>query len=235
MEVMMEMIPLKSQWCGQIVSVSVTEGEAVGKDHALLVIEIPSDLKDIEGLVSARTVATHYRTASSGSSPCVKIGDRVRKGDTIYFVGTWTSDGTGGLAEYREPVPAPRSGKITKIFFRDGDSRDYDQPCMVIEPEPNYRDRIRELLSTHMGAVFPYCYGTLRRSNETGTRPMVELGSKVQRGDELCYVQIYNPGEGGSAYVFLPVFAPTHGEIVQILFKDGDSVDDLAYPIMVIE
>jgi acetyl-CoA carboxylase biotin carboxyl carrier protein len=79
---------------------------------------------DMSNAIMSPMVGTTYTAAKPGAAPYVSIGDQVNEGDTLLII---------EAMKVMNPIPAPKSGKITKIFVDDASPVEFGQPLMVIE------------------------------------------------------------------------------------------------------
>ncbi len=77
-----------------------------------------------EGAVLSPMVGTAYVAPEPGAPPFVKVGDSVEEGDTLLIV---------EAMKVMNPIPAPRSGTVTRILVSDAQPVEYGEPLMVIE------------------------------------------------------------------------------------------------------
>ena len=78
----------------------------------------------------------------------------------------------------------------------------------------------------HPGVVTSPMVGTAYRGPEPGSRPFIEVGSRVQMGDTLLIVEAMK--------TMNQIPAPRGGTVTQILFEDGQPVE-YGEPLMIIE
>ncbi|HVZ12854.1 MAG TPA: acetyl-CoA carboxylase biotin carboxyl carrier protein [Bauldia sp.] len=76
------------------------------------------------GTVHSPMVGTAFRAPEPGARPYVEVGDQVRQGDTLLIVEAMKT---------MNQIPAPRSGKVTKILVDDGQPVEYGEPLLIIE------------------------------------------------------------------------------------------------------
>lgn len=76
------------------------------------------------GLVTSPMVGTAYSAPQPGAAPFVKIGDAVKEGQTILIVEAMKT---------MNPIPAHRSGKVTRIFVNDSQPVEFGEPLLLIE------------------------------------------------------------------------------------------------------
>ncbi len=74
--------------------------------------------------ITAPMVGTAYLAAEPGTAPFVSVGDTVREGETVLII---------EAMKVMNQIPSPRSGRVTGIFFEDGQPVEYGEPLMVIE------------------------------------------------------------------------------------------------------
>ncbi|MEO1135550.1 MAG: acetyl-CoA carboxylase biotin carboxyl carrier protein [Pseudomonadota bacterium] len=76
------------------------------------------------GAVKSPMVGTAYLSPSPGADPFTSEGAQVTEGQTIMIVEAMKT---------MNPIAAPRSGKVTKIFVTDAQPVEYDEPLLIIE------------------------------------------------------------------------------------------------------
>jgi acetyl-CoA carboxylase biotin carboxyl carrier protein len=76
------------------------------------------------GTVHSPMVGTAFRAPEPGARPYVEVGDQVRQGDTLLIVEAMKT---------MNQIPAPRSGKVTRILVDDGQPVEYGEPLLIIE------------------------------------------------------------------------------------------------------
>ncbi|TMJ69681.1 MAG: acetyl-CoA carboxylase, biotin carboxyl carrier protein [Alphaproteobacteria bacterium] len=94
-----------------------------------------------------------------------------------------------------------------------------DVPLLV--PEPASIDPAK-----HPGVVTSPMVGTAYVGPEPGSRPFVEVGSRVQTGDTLLIVEAMK--------TMNQIPSPRSGTVVQVLIADGQPVE-FGEPLMIIE
>ncbi len=75
-------------------------------------------------LVKSPMVGTIYLQAQPGEAPFVKVGDRVRSGQTLLIVEAMKT---------MNPIAAPRDGLVVEILVGDSQPVEYGEPLVVIE------------------------------------------------------------------------------------------------------
>jgi acetyl-CoA carboxylase biotin carboxyl carrier protein len=76
------------------------------------------------GAVPSPMVGTAFRAPEPGGRPYVEVGDQVRQGDTLLIVEAMKT---------MNQIPAPRSGKVTKILVEDGQPVEFGEALLIIE------------------------------------------------------------------------------------------------------
>jgi acetyl-CoA carboxylase biotin carboxyl carrier protein len=76
------------------------------------------------GAVPSPMVGTAFRAPEPDGKPYVDVGDTVRQGDTLLIVEAMKT---------MNQIPAPRSGKVTKIMVEDGQPVEFGEPLLIIE------------------------------------------------------------------------------------------------------
>jgi acetyl-CoA carboxylase biotin carboxyl carrier protein len=68
-------------------------------------------------------VGTAYTASEPGAPPFVQVGDTVSAGQTVMII---------EAMKVMNNIPAPRAGKVTKIYVSDKQSVEYNQPLLEI-------------------------------------------------------------------------------------------------------
>ncbi len=76
------------------------------------------------GAVTSPMVGTVYMQAEPGTPAFVSVGAQVSEGDTLLIVEAMKT---------MNHIPAPRSGKITRIMVEDGSTVEFGAPLVIIE------------------------------------------------------------------------------------------------------
>ena len=87
------------------------------------VVNLPKEDNLINALNSPM-VGTVYVAPKPGTPPFVKIGDKVKEGDVLLII---------EAMKVMNPIPAIKSGTITKIFVEDGSPVEFGQPLLILE------------------------------------------------------------------------------------------------------
>jgi acetyl-CoA carboxylase biotin carboxyl carrier protein len=74
--------------------------------------------------VTSPMVGTVYLAAEPGAPSFVKVGDRVREGQTLLII---------EAMKVMNPIRAPRAGTVTRILVANGAPVEYGEPLLVIE------------------------------------------------------------------------------------------------------
>ena len=85
---------------------------------------VVDDWKSHPGLVKSPIVGTAYLTPEPGAAPFVSEGATVTAGATLLII---------EAMKVMNPITAPKSGKVVKIFIRSEQPVEYDEPLVVIE------------------------------------------------------------------------------------------------------
>jgi acetyl-CoA carboxylase biotin carboxyl carrier protein len=84
-----------------------------------------SEPKAIQGeAIVSPMVGTVYLSAEPGSSPFVKAGDVVKKGDTLLIV---------EAMKVMNPIRAPRDGKVLEISVTDAKPVEFGETLIILE------------------------------------------------------------------------------------------------------
>jgi len=76
------------------------------------------------GAVTSPMVGTAYLAPEPGAAPFVSVGDTVSEGQTLLIVEAMKT---------MNNIPAPQSGKITRILIDDGTPVEFGSPLVIIE------------------------------------------------------------------------------------------------------
>ena len=76
------------------------------------------------GAGTSPMVGTVYMQAEPGSPAFVTVGAQVNEGDTLLIVEAMKT---------MNHIPAPRSGKVTRIMVEDGSTVEFGAPLVIIE------------------------------------------------------------------------------------------------------
>jgi acetyl-CoA carboxylase biotin carboxyl carrier protein len=76
------------------------------------------------GAVTSPMVGTVYMQPEPGSAPFIHVGMQVSEGDTLLIVEAMKT---------MNHIPAPRSGKISRILVEDGAAVEYGAPLVILE------------------------------------------------------------------------------------------------------
>lgn len=89
------------------------EAPPVADDSKLITIKSPM-------------IGTFYRSSSPDKPPFVKVGDEIKKGQTICII--------EAMKLFNE-IESEFSGKIVKVLMDDTTPVEYDQPLFLVEPK----------------------------------------------------------------------------------------------------
>ena len=81
----------------------------------------PASIPD--GAVVSPMVGTAYLAAEPGGAPFVKVGDKVKKGQTLLII---------EAMKVMNPIPAPDAGVIEAVLISDGQPVEYGEALLVI-------------------------------------------------------------------------------------------------------
>ncbi len=76
------------------------------------------------GCVTSPMVGTIYMQAEPGAPSFVSVGTQVSEGDTLLIVEAMKT---------MNQIPAPRSGKVTRILVEDGGTVEFGAPLVILE------------------------------------------------------------------------------------------------------
>jgi acetyl-CoA carboxylase biotin carboxyl carrier protein len=75
------------------------------------------------GAVTSPMVGTVYLASEPGGAPFVKVGDRVKQGQTLLII---------EAMKVMNPIPAPEAGTVEEILINDGQPVEYGEPLLVL-------------------------------------------------------------------------------------------------------
>lgn len=73
--------------------------------------------------VPSPMVGTAYLSSSPGSAPFVKVGDKVKQGDTLLII---------EAMKVMNPIKAPKAGTIAEIFVADATPVEFGETLIVL-------------------------------------------------------------------------------------------------------
>ena len=76
------------------------------------------------GAVTSPMVGTVYLAPEPGAAAFVTVGQQVKEGETILIIEAMKT---------MNQIPAPRSGKLTRLLVEDGAPVEYGAPLVIIE------------------------------------------------------------------------------------------------------
>lgn len=74
--------------------------------------------------INSPMVGTVYVSPKPGSASFVKVGDLVKEGTVLLII---------EAMKVMNPIPAPKTGTVTKIFVEDGSPVEFGQPLLILE------------------------------------------------------------------------------------------------------
>ena len=77
-----------------------------------------------DGALVSPMVGTAYLSAEPGGTPFVKVGDKVKKGQTLLII---------EAMKVMNPIPAPDAGVIEAVLISDGQPVEYGEALLVIK------------------------------------------------------------------------------------------------------
>ena len=78
----------------------------------------------LDKAILAPIVGVAYLSASPGGDPFVKVGDKVKPGQTLCLIEAMKTF---------NPIKATKAGTISKIFVENGMPVEYNEPLMIVE------------------------------------------------------------------------------------------------------
>jgi acetyl-CoA carboxylase biotin carboxyl carrier protein len=83
-----------------------------------------ADISKHPGVVPSPMVGTAYLAAEPGKPDFITVGGKVNEGDTLMII---------EAMKVMNPILAPRTGTVTRIFIVNAQSVEYGEPLVVIE------------------------------------------------------------------------------------------------------
>ncbi len=83
-----------------------------------------SDPSQHPGAVTSPMVGTAYLAPEPGAANFVSVGDKVSEGQTLLIVEAMKT---------MNQIPAPKSGKVTRILVDDGSPVEFGDPLVIVE------------------------------------------------------------------------------------------------------
>lgn len=82
------------------------------------------DPSQLAGAVNSPMVGTCYLAAEPGADNFVKVGDTVKEGQTLLIIEAMKT---------MNQIPAPKSGKVTRVLVDDGSPVEFGDPLVILE------------------------------------------------------------------------------------------------------
>jgi acetyl-CoA carboxylase biotin carboxyl carrier protein len=86
-------------------------------------VEAPIE-KDLKNAVKSPMVGTAYLSPEPGAENFVKVGDRVKAGQTLIII---------EAMKVMNPITAPNSGTVSEVLVADADPVEFDQALIIID------------------------------------------------------------------------------------------------------
>lgn len=74
--------------------------------------------------VNSPMVGTVYLASSPGSAPFIKVGDKVKQGDTLLII---------EAMKVMNPIKAPKAGTVTQILAQDAKPVEFGEPLIILD------------------------------------------------------------------------------------------------------
>ena len=86
----------------------------------------PSSNKQTKNFIGVKSpmVGTAYLAAKPGAEPFIKIGEKVKKGDTVLIIEAMKT---------MNHIPSTQDGVVEEILVKDGESVEFDQELIKIK------------------------------------------------------------------------------------------------------
>lgn len=94
------------------VAAAASDGRGDGGDH------VPKNA------VLSPMVGTVYLAPEPGAAAFAGVGDQVKEGQTLMII---------EAMKVMNPIPSPRTGKVTRVLTQDGQPVEFGEPLLVIE------------------------------------------------------------------------------------------------------
>jgi acetyl-CoA carboxylase biotin carboxyl carrier protein len=75
------------------------------------------------GAVVSPMVGTAYLAAEPGATPLVKVGDKVKKGQTLLII---------EAMKVMNPIPSPEAGTVEAVLIGDAHPAEHGEPLIVV-------------------------------------------------------------------------------------------------------
>jgi acetyl-CoA carboxylase biotin carboxyl carrier protein len=108
---------------GGSVAPTASSGSASGRTP-IPVAETAAETKPHPGTVTSPMVGTVYRSPEPGAKPFIDEGSAVAAGQTLLIVEAMKT---------MNAIPAPRTGKVTRVLVEDGQPVEFGEPLLIIE------------------------------------------------------------------------------------------------------
>ena len=93
-------------------------------EASILTTSVSDDPASHAGAVASPMVGTVYLQAEPGSPAFISVGDTITEGQTILIIEAMKT---------MNQIPAPKSGKVTRILVDDGTPVEFGTPLIIIE------------------------------------------------------------------------------------------------------
>ena len=105
---------------------SHTSSETTSLESTIVHSQAVEELEEIEELlcVKAPIVGTFYTAPSPNDPPFVKVGDKVKKGDTIGLI---------EAMKIMNEIPSPVDGTVMEIIAKDSSLVSFEEPLLRIK------------------------------------------------------------------------------------------------------
>jgi acetyl-CoA carboxylase biotin carboxyl carrier protein len=102
----------------------VTQVAAPAAAVAPIVQEVVAEPKPAGTPITSPMVGTAYMAPSPGASPFVKVGDKVKEGDTLLII---------EAMKVMNPIKAPKSGIVGLVLVEDAKPVEFGETLLVLE------------------------------------------------------------------------------------------------------
>ncbi len=106
------------------VPIPIVSAPAPAEDSPVVKEDSADRFANHSGQVPSPMVGVVYTSPEPDSPPFVKVGDTVSQGDTLVLI---------EAMKVFNPIKAPQSGRVVRVFVANGDPVEFGEPLMVIE------------------------------------------------------------------------------------------------------
>lgn len=86
--------------------------------------DLTEDFSKHPGVLLSPMVGIAYTSSEPGTPPLIHVGDLVKKGQTLMLI---------EAMKVFNPITAPQTGKVSRIFVTNGMPVEFNEPLVIIE------------------------------------------------------------------------------------------------------